>query len=176
MKELKCSNCGASIKEEFSSGYVCPYCGSKFLINEPKDNSFLPNIIKYGYSLLSDFEFEKAYSVFENGLNYDFENSDIRFGLLLAKTNVSSKEKFVEMDRSIEKKTEYINALKYADENIKVTLSSCFRSNKKEKRPRHCKCIDCSYYISNVKNKKCEIYDIKPIKEDGYCADFKWRK
>lgn len=178
MQELKCNNCGAIIEREFAKDYVCPYCGSRFIVDTPKGSDILTNLIRYGYTLLSEFEFEKAYSVFENGLNYDFENPDVRFGLLLAKTNVSAKEKFVDMDKSLEKTNEYVNALKYSNEDTKKILSACFRNDnvKKEKHPRYCRCIDCNYYISNVQNKRCKIYDKKPIAENGFCIDFKWKK
>lgn len=181
MIELKCKNCGATInRDRFSNNFTCPYCKSKFFIENNFDNNneynrLLENSIKNGYNLLNNGEYENAYNTFKNALNYDFENAEIYFGLLLAKVNVPNKEKFIDIDKNVSGTIEYKNACKYSNEQTQEILTNCFRKDekKREKHPSRCRCIDCKYYIING---KCEIYDIKPISFEGYCQEFKWKK
>lgn len=104
MEELKCSNCGATITSETNNvSYICPYCGSKFLKDEAKENSLLSNILKYGYSLLADFEFEKAYSVFESGLNYDLKILRSDLECCLRKTTCPLKKSLLTWIKTLKK-------------------------------------------------------------------------
>lgn len=143
---LKCLNCGAELKGDANNKVMrCPHCGSVFQVesaanyynNTYQTNNYInanvvnlngtnaANLIRRGFIILEDGEFQKAGKLFNDALDVEPENGEGYLGLLLVKLRIKTKEALGDEYSSFEDLPEYKKVVRFGDDNIKAFLSDC---------------------------------------------------
>ena len=89
MGVFKCKMCGANLNVSPGQKICeCEYCGSKQTIVSSDDETLQKSVAR-GNKLRSEYEFDKAYSLFESALKDNDKNAELYWNLLLCKYGIT---------------------------------------------------------------------------------------
>ena len=88
MSDYKCKICGGTLNvTEGSTTAVCEYCGNTQTVSKSRDE-VIQNLLNRANHLRSICEFDKAQRTYEKVLEYDENDAEAHFGLLLSKYGI----------------------------------------------------------------------------------------
>ena len=88
MSDYKCKICGGTLNvTEGSTTAVCEYCGNTQTVSKSRDE-VIQNLLNRANHLRSICEFDKAQRTYEKVLEYDENDAEAHFGLLLSKYSI----------------------------------------------------------------------------------------
>ncbi len=88
MSDYKCKMCGGTLNvTEGSTTAVCEYCGNTQTVSKSRDE-VIQNLLNRANHLRSICEFDKAQRTYEKVLEYDENDAEAHFGLLLSKYGI----------------------------------------------------------------------------------------
>lgn len=118
------------------------------------------SLLKRAFIFLEDEEWEKADAYFESVLDQDPENPEAYIGKLMVNLKVNKKENLAKCKTSFENNSNYIKAIKFADNNLKNELTNY--SHNAILEITHDKYIKAINQFNNIKSPE-EADEIKEI-------------